>query len=304
MALERGSTLKVTRPASLYRPAILAGLALAFLLLWPRTVPAGNFLWMVSSPEGKAYLVGSMHAAKPDLYPLPEPFYRAFQDAEVLAVELDVLVVDQERMQAKIQELGLYAPGDDVFKHASARTLAWLKKIKLDPQMNRFRPWLLAEILQLQALQSLGFSEQLGVDRHFLERAASSGMTVVEMESLDFQVRLFADMSETEQDAFLYYTLAELDDTQAQMNDLLQSWRRGDAEGFSRTVFEDLKKYPELRGYFEKVLFKRNEGMTALIEQYLRSGRTHFVIAGAAHLVGPRGIIARLKEKGFRVDQL
>jgi len=44
--------------------------------------------------------------------------------------------------------------------------------------------------------------------------------------------------------------------------------------------------------------------MTSKIEGYLNSNGSYFVIVGAGHLVGKRGIVELLKNKGYGVEQL
>jgi uncharacterized protein YbaP (TraB family) len=44
--------------------------------------------------------------------------------------------------------------------------------------------------------------------------------------------------------------------------------------------------------------------MSSRIEEYLGAGGTYFVIVGAAHIVGEKGIVELLERKGYRADQL
>lgn len=44
--------------------------------------------------------------------------------------------------------------------------------------------------------------------------------------------------------------------------------------------------------------------MTSRIEDFLRGKETYFVIEGAGHLVGDKGIIEKLKSKGYLIEQL
>jgi hypothetical protein len=44
--------------------------------------------------------------------------------------------------------------------------------------------------------------------------------------------------------------------------------------------------------------------MTSKIDGYLNSNGSYFVIVGAGHLVGKRGIIELIKSKGYVVEQL
>jgi hypothetical protein len=44
--------------------------------------------------------------------------------------------------------------------------------------------------------------------------------------------------------------------------------------------------------------------MASKIEDFLRTKETYFVIVGAGHLVGEKGILQILKRKGYVVEQL
>ena len=61
----------------------------------------GSQVWRVTSPEGTLYLVGSIHALKPSLFPLPPVYEQAYQAAEQLAGEVNpLLMTDPARMSA------------------------------------------------------------------------------------------------------------------------------------------------------------------------------------------------------------
>jgi hypothetical protein len=44
--------------------------------------------------------------------------------------------------------------------------------------------------------------------------------------------------------------------------------------------------------------------MAQKIDGYLKTSGTYFVVVGAAHLLGDKGIIQLLKDKGYSVEQL
>jgi uncharacterized protein YbaP (TraB family) len=58
-----------------------------------------------------------------------------------------------------------------------------------------------------------------------------------------------------------------------------------------------------LSSAYEKLVYERNRNMAGKIEAYLKTKGTYFVITGAAHLVGEKGIIEILRGKGYRVVQ-
>jgi uncharacterized protein YbaP (TraB family) len=44
--------------------------------------------------------------------------------------------------------------------------------------------------------------------------------------------------------------------------------------------------------------------MTAKIEDYLKGKESIFVVVGAAHIIGDKGIAKQLRDKGYKVDQV
>ena len=103
--------------------------------------------------------------------------------------------------------------------------------------------------------------------------------------------------------------LPDLDDERGRgfflMAQMVDYWRRGDAEGLARLVIEDeLKKYPEFADLHRRMFDDRNRAMTGKVLEMQQKGGTYFVVVGAGHLVGDQGIVAMLKERGQSPRQL
>ena len=55
---------------------------------------------------------------------------------------------------------------------------------------------------------------------------------------------------------------------------------------------------------YRRLLLERNQAWLPKLEAlFARKGRS-FVVVGAAHLVGPDGLLTMLKSKGYTVEQL
>ena len=90
-------------------------------------------------------------------------------------------------------------------------------------------------------------------------------------------------------------------DEMANLSTLAQAWKAGEAPTIERIVLQDLKKDPQM---YQRLLVARNRNWMPKLEAlFNRSGRA-FVVVGAAHLVGPDGLIALLQAKGYRVEQM
>ena len=60
--------------------------------------------------------------------------------------------------------------------------------------VNRMKPWLVAITLMAPTLQAAGFKPELGVDRHFYDRAVASGMKRQALETLQYQLDRFDEL--------------------------------------------------------------------------------------------------------------
>jgi uncharacterized protein YbaP (TraB family) len=167
--------------------------------------------------------------------------------------------------------------------------------------LKRFKPWLLAMTLVEMEWQKAGFDASLGLDRHFYDRAKAEGKRVQGLETVEYQVSLFDGMTMEEQDRMLAESLKDLAQSRANVFKLTDAWKAGNVSALERIVLDDLKDDPVL---YQRLLVGRNKNWLPTLDALLtRNGRT-FVVVGAAHLIGPDGLLAMFRAKGYKVDQL
>ena len=167
--------------------------------------------------------------------------------------------------------------------------------------LKRFKPWMLALTLEELEWQKAGFDASLGLDRHFFDRAKAEGKTLQGLETVDYQLSLFDGMTMTEQDRLLAESLKDVDKEQASVRKLTDAWKAGDAAGVERIVLDDVKDDQLM---YERLLVNRNRTWLPKLDALLTRNRRAFVVVGAAHLVGPDGLLAMFRAKGYKVDQL
>jgi uncharacterized protein YbaP (TraB family) len=265
------------------------------------------FLWRVTSPAGgRAYLAGSLHLAGPGLYPLPEPFARAFDEAGSLVVEIDTESLPLKTVSDFIAERGLAAPDrvlEDYLTPATSGLLAQSGRNR--PEYARYRPWLAALAIQLAALEENGFSARYGLDKHFLDQAAGRKLPVVELESFAEQMDILADLGLDEANLFLQATLREAAYLSGTMADFLTAWRRGDVSGLAELLFDGFKRHPDLSGLMDRLITRRNHIMLARLRPLLAApGPPPFVVVGAGHWVGEESLLALLAAQRYQIEQL
>lgn len=85
---------------------------------------------------------------------------------------------------------------------------------------------------------------------------------------------------------------------------LVQAWRTGDTAGMEATATRAVREHPEMQPLIEALVYQRNAAMARQVADFLKTPKTRFVVVGSLHLVGDRGILKLLADKGYRIEQL
>ena len=277
------------------------------LVLEPLTAaPAHNFLWKATGKQGVIYLVGSVHVLSKDYYPLDPALESAFKDADLLVEEVDLAEMLAPEAMTKMMMRGMLGAEQTLDKVLSPSTLTLVNKALADfgpvgDNLKIFKPWMLALMLQALVLQKSGFDSNLGLDKHFYDQAKAAHKEVQGLETVEYQLSRFDEMTAEQQDRLLADTLKELATEKANVGKLADAWKAGDAQTVERIVLADLKADPVM---YQRLLVERNQNWLPKLEALFTRRGHAFVVVGAAHLVGPDGLLALLKAKGYSVEQM
>jgi hypothetical protein len=282
----------------------MAAVAVTTAIAQPRTTTR-SFMWKATRQQGAIYLVGSVHMLTKDFYPLAPPLDAGFKDSDLLVEEVDLTEMLAPETQFSLLSRGMLPAGQTLDKVVSPATMA-LVNARVGglgmpaSALQQFKPWFLAMTLMAVEWQKAGFDSALGLDKHFFDRAQADGKAVQGLETTEYQIARFDGMAMSQQDRFLAESLKDLDSEKASVQKIADAWKIGDLPTVERLVLQDVKDDPFM---YQRLLVERNRNWLPKIEAlFARPGRA-FVVVGAAHLVGPDGLIAMLRAKGVRVDQ-
>ena len=301
----KGSPSISRSPAGKLRPYVVPLLLIAALAV-AQAAQAKTFAWKATGKGGVVYLIGSVHLLSQDFYPLNPALESAYKDSDLLVEEIDLAEMLNPSSQLQILSRGMLPSSTPLDKVLSSATYALLNKhitslgLPAEP-FKMLKPWAVALMLSSLEMQKAGFDPELGIDKHFYDQAKTDGKGVQGLETAEYQIARFDDMTMEQQDHLLAETLKDVETEQANTKKLVEAWRTGDVPNVERLVLSDLKQEPLL---YQRLLVDRNKNWLPKIEA-LFSRRGHaLVVVGAAHLVGPDGIVAMLKAKGYTVEQM
>ncbi len=268
--------------------------------------PSKHFLWKVEDGKGgSAYLLGSLHVLTADAYPLPAAIDKAFGESKTLVEEVDLDEMnDPTQMMAALAK-AMLTDGKTLDQLVSPQTYAEVKKRAESyglPMLalQRMKPWLVAVTLMAPTLQASGFKPELGVDKHFFDRAKEKGLKRQALETLAYQLDRFDQMSPKLQEEMLEATLEDLDTQVSGVKEMVRAWTSGDVTTMERLTLTAFVQSPEL---YQRLLLERNQNWVPHVEKCLTDNAGCFVVVGAAHLVGRDGLPTLLAKKGYKVTQ-
>jgi uncharacterized protein YbaP (TraB family) len=264
-----------------------------------------SFLWKVQSGTKVLYLAGSVHALGADAYPLSAAYEQAFAAAGTLVEEINLAEAEQLAAAPMLLAKGLYTDGRTfegaVAKDTSTLVASRLRDTGIPSEMIRMmKPWMVMLMITALEAQKAGLDAALGLDKYFFDKAKAANKPVVALETAESQIDRFDKMPETLQEQMLRSTLMELDVQRDSVTAMIGAWRRGDAAGLEKMALSSFEGY---RGAYTSLIVERNNNWVPRIEACMSKPEPCFVVVGAAHLVGPDGLLVLLRKKGYRIEQ-
>ena len=271
----------------------------------PAVVAGHPEMWVAHGPQGTLYLLGSFHLLRAGASWEDSRIDDALAKADHVWFELTDFD-DMALAQQVFVKYGLYA-SPELSQHLDTKALDRLTAalsrhgMTLD-QVQRLKPWAVALLLAQKELADAGFDGAQGVDLTLFHKALAAKKDVEGFENLDFQMSFLAHLDDRDGTTFLDETLDDDDEGAAKMGQLADAWLHQDEKALEADSVTEMKSdYPAL---YQKVLVDRNTSWLPRIEDMIRAKGTTLVVVGAGHLIGPDGVVARLRAAGFDVRRL
>lgn len=289
---------------------IFALLALVFAgpaVAQPQARDIHPALFVVRDTDSTLYIYGTVHLRRPgEAWGGPEAI-AALASAQEVWTEIELSEATTQETMRVVRELG-YAPADRPLRtwltpEDNAKLDALCRRLGLNrAALERMQPWLVAMTLQIAPMMQAGYAPGSGVDRQIAETAKRAGARSRAFETIEQQLRFLAELSPEVQREMLAQTIEEAEQGPAMLEETSRAWERGDLEALERLSVADMRtEYPDV---YEVLLVRRNHNWIPIIQQELRGSGVDFMAVGAAHLVGPDGLVALLRARGLTVERV
>lgn len=264
---------------------------------------AKGFLYLVETTSSKVYLFGSIHIAKSSAYPLDSIVESLFRACDNVVFEINLIGLDPFQILEygtfkdtntleKVMPRKYYKIVDSLFKRHSIPKIFY----------NKMQPWFAVLLLiNLDLFSSIDdFVE--GIDLYLLKKVDDT-KRILEIESITEQINVFKELYELSPEYFFEYFLIQSKQDTSSFDKTYNAWLSGDEKNLI-SEFSVYSDNPILKKFDFLLNEQRNIKMASRISEYLSTGGSYFVVVGAAHLLGEKGIVSLLKNKGYKLTRL
>lgn len=295
-----------------------------------------GLFYRVSDRKGnELYLLGSIHIAKEEAYPMMKSIREAFLESDVVSLEMDTS--KGSSVSEEVLSQAIYSNGrtlkDDISEELYQELDEMLEGYNLISMsdLEGYKPWYLNIVLpmlvgiedmiesewkkvdpdtmtedELEEFENSPYKYTPGIDKYFAERARNHGKKIVELEGVNYQLNMYRDMSSETQEELLRMTVKDIVEgnvrEDATLDIMMEIWRNSDYDGLRGIIEASMEGMPD--EYNEVIWHIRNREMAEKIEGYMLDKDSHFVVVGAGHLVGKTSILSELSRNGYIVDKI
>lgn len=289
---------------------------------------AKPLLYKITGENGEElWLFGTVHAGDNRTAHLPEEVYSAFDSADAVAFEVDIIefaqkVSEDPEFAKKYSESLIYRDGTLAYHHIDeelyddaydyAYTLGMVSRSYYSAIFLSMKPYALASLMTDKYLNhSQKYSMEKGVDIRLLLRAKENEKKIYNVEKFEREIDFANSTSDMLNQAVLREAITtDREDYVEDFKKLYRIWLNGDIEAYREYMKEaqDTEGYTEeelkaLEEYTKALMQDRDAQMLEKLKGYLESGETVFAAVGLAHLLNEdTGLVETLAEAGYTVE--
>lgn len=294
----RQTALRPMRTEALRLIVLLAGLLASGGSLHA-DAPA-PFLWEVRGAQATHYLLGSVHLLPEAADELPDGIADAYDAVDGLVFESDIGELGSAKSGLSLLSSARTSRdlASDLDAATAARLRARIAKLGMSPVLcGQYKAWFCALSLEIYAYQKEGFKGEHGLDQQLHTLARIDNKHITWFESPAAHLALFSNMDETVSRQLLEAELSPNGSTPDDPATMYRAWRENDTGKVEAIAAELKAQYPRV---YEHLLGARNRAWLPQLKKLLDGSEPQMVVVGAAHWLGPDGLLAQLRAAGYK----
>ncbi len=267
-----------------------------------------------NNSDTNIYLLGSIHAADDTAYPLNDKIMKSFNDSEYLAVEVDIVSLENDLEQSlKLANKLMYNDGTTIKDYLSEDLyndmVEFLKEKKLYNHLyDNYKPAFFESLFENAMINDASLNAQKGIDIYFLNLAKENNKNILEIETAEMQYNLLLNSTPKLDEINIASLVYDYTANVEELKKTYAAWKKGD-----ETLLEELLNEEDTEGltdeeiklleqYNESLITDRNYEMAFTLDKYFKEDKNVFCVVGLGHVIGDKGIVKLMLKKGYKVD--
>lgn len=270
-----------------------------------------RMFWEIKTDKASIFVLGTIHVADKNFYPIEEKILNKFDSADRLVSELGG-VEEIKQIAVQMNETILKSvnldPKKNLKNFLTEKDIQFLVDTYGEQMTKGFfllDPWVLNSVLMVSVYQKAGLNPQEGLDPYFIARAGNKKIEA--LESADTQIEVLKIGTFEEQLDILKETIVEINNPNKSIK-VLENMKKAylsNSKDELAKIIKDSTSTPKQASLqsqkkFIDALFKdRNIVWAKKFEEYLNKGGTTFIFAGTGHFIGDESVFVYLRKNGI-----
>ena len=271
-------------------------------------VPTENaLLWKISGNGLKkpSYLYGTIHMIPKSDFKLSNQALQALDASDYIAFEIDMKEMTNLRAQFSLLSKSMMSGGKTLRDLLNEEDYAFVKNELAQSGVpmgmaERLKPMFTSTLLTGNDDEGAGTLQNnvTSVEMELWRVAKKRKMPSAGLETAAYQMSVFNSIPYDVQARMLVETLRSTDNGDEAFSDMVDMYKRQDISAMQRSIKDESAGFSE---YEDLLLSRRNKNWIPVMRDIMKRQPTFFAV-GAGHLGGKEGVIALLRQTGFRVE--
>ena len=273
-----------------------------------RVIDTSMFLYKVSNQKGEySYLFGTCHPGRYPIKSLDKTTEKVLDESDSIYLECSL---DQKETQKyskylsynSIRQLGLEDLYEDVMKQ--------YKSLEGKSGYVTYNAFAISSIVNSdpEVLKKVNISMYNAID-NYIYNYAQKKKNFKEVESVEFQMKLFADLSKNYSQEMLLELKNKKEFIEGSKK-IIDAYYSGNTNYFDNEqnlILDQLDQMNDnekekIENYLNTLSYNRNVHMKDTLVNSIHNNKHDFIGVGCRHLYGRKGIIQLLKDDGYLVE--
>ncbi|MBK7872408.1 MAG: TraB/GumN family protein [Saprospiraceae bacterium] len=265
-----------------------------------------SLLWEISGKDLKqpSYLFGTIHMINKKDFILTDITKSSLSKTQQIAFEINMEEMSDFSVLMPLMMKAFMADGktlrDLVSEEDYKLVKAHFDEIGLPLMMlERIKPMFLSAMGagDMSEMQSNG--EMVSYEIELMKLAKAQEKPVAGLETAEFQMSMFDSIPYEAQAEMLVESIKSGKEGDDQFDQLVELYKKQDLNGLQKMLEGD----GSIAQYEDLLLVKRNKNWIPVMAKMMTTNPTFFAV-GAGHLGGKQGVIALLRQEGYKVKPL